>query len=82
MVKVKKCSFCQYDIPIGRGVMYVKKDGTILNFCTNKCKKAMINYKHLRYFWAVAKEGGVARASERLNLTPQTISGQLRSSST
>ena len=37
----------------------------------------MINYKHLHYFWAVAKEGGVARASERLNLTPQTISGQL-----
>ena len=37
----------------------------------------MINYKHLRYFWAVAREGGVARASERLNLTPQTISGQL-----
>ena len=37
----------------------------------------MINYKHLRYFWSVAKEGGVARASERLNLTPQTISGQI-----
>jgi len=37
----------------------------------------MINYKHLRYFWAVAKEGGVVRASERLNVTPQTISGQL-----
>lgn len=37
----------------------------------------MINYKHLRYFWAVATEGGVARASERLHLTPQTISGQL-----
>ena len=26
----------------------------------------MINYKHLHYFWAVAREGGVARASERL----------------
>ena len=37
----------------------------------------MINYKHLHYFWAVAKEGSIARASERLNLTPQTISGQL-----
>jgi len=37
----------------------------------------MINYKHLYYFWTVAKEGGVARAGERLNLTPQTISGQL-----
>ncbi len=38
----------------------------------------MVNYKHLHYFWAVAKEGGVTRASERLHLTPQTISGQLR----
>ena len=37
----------------------------------------MINYKHLHYFWAVAMEGGVARASERLHLTPQTISGQV-----
>jgi len=37
----------------------------------------MINYKHLHYFWVVAKEGGIARASERLYLTPQTISGQL-----
>lgn len=37
----------------------------------------MINYKHLGYFLAVAKEGGIARASERLRLTPQTISGQL-----
>jgi LysR family transcriptional activator of nhaA len=37
----------------------------------------MINYKHLHYFWAVAREGGVARAGERLHLTPQTISGQL-----
>ena len=37
----------------------------------------MINYKHLRYFWVVAKQGGVTRASEHLHLTPQTISGQI-----
>ena len=37
----------------------------------------MINYKHLQYFWVVAKEGSIARAGERLHLTPQTISGQL-----
>lgn len=36
-----------------------------------------MNYKHLHYFWMVAKAGGVTRASERLHLTPQTISGQL-----
>ena len=37
-----------------------------------------LNYKHLHYFWVVAKTGGVARAGEQLHLTPQSISGQLR----
>ena len=37
----------------------------------------MINYKHLHYFWIVAHEGSIARAAERLQITPQTISGQL-----
>ncbi len=37
----------------------------------------MINFKHLHYFWTVAREGGVAKAAKRLHLTPQTISGQL-----
>ncbi len=36
-----------------------------------------INYKHLHYFWVVAREGSIARASELLHLTPQTISGQV-----
>ncbi len=36
-----------------------------------------INYKHLRYFWVVAREGSIARAARILHLTPQTISGQL-----
>lgn len=38
---------------------------------------ASLNFKHLRYFWVVAKAGSIARASERLHLTPQTISGQI-----
>ena len=37
-----------------------------------------LNYNHLYYFWTVAREGTIAQASERLYLTPQTISGQLR----
>ena len=36
-----------------------------------------LNYKHLYYFWTVAREGSIRRASELLHLTPQTISGQL-----
>jgi len=42
-----------------------------------KCRYAMVNYKHLYYFRVVAKHGGLARAGERLHLTPQTISGQI-----
>ena len=38
---------------------------------------AQLNFKHLRYFWMVAKTGSIARASEQLFLTPQSISGQL-----
>ena len=37
-----------------------------------------LNYHHLMYFWTVAREGSIARASEALHLTPQTISGQLK----
>ena len=37
-----------------------------------------INYKHLYYFWVVAKEGGFARASEHLDMAIQTISTQVR----
>jgi len=36
-----------------------------------------LNFKHLRYFWMVAKSGSVAEASKHLHLTPQSISGQL-----
>jgi LysR family transcriptional regulator, transcriptional activator of nhaA len=38
---------------------------------------AALNYKHLHYFWVVAKTGSIAVASKRLHITPQTISGQL-----
>lgn len=37
-----------------------------------------LNFRHLRYFMVVAQEGSIAQASERLNLTPQTISGQIK----
>lgn len=37
-----------------------------------------LNYHHLRYFWAVAHEGSVARASGRLRVAMPTISGQVK----
>ncbi|HEX6161509.1 MAG TPA: LysR family transcriptional regulator, partial [Thermoanaerobaculia bacterium] len=37
-----------------------------------------LNYHHLLYFWVVAREGSIARATGKLNLTQPTISTQLR----
>lgn len=37
-----------------------------------------LNYRHLYYFWVAAKEGGIARAAERLDMAVQTISTQVR----
>jgi len=36
------------------------------------------NYKHLYYFWVVAKEGGISRAADKLCMAVQTVSAQVR----
>lgn len=36
-----------------------------------------MNLKHLRYFWAIARFGGLSRAAEQLKLSPGTLSGQV-----
>ena len=36
-----------------------------------------LNLRHLYYFWMISREGSIARASEVLDLAPQTLSGQL-----
>jgi LysR family transcriptional activator of nhaA len=37
-----------------------------------------LNYHHLLYFWVVAREGSIVRASEQLTLSQSTISEQIR----
>ncbi len=39
---------------------------------------AELNYHHLRYFWAVAHDGNLTRAAERLNLSQSAVSVQIR----
>lgn len=38
----------------------------------------MLNFRHLHYFWVVAKEGGFSRAADRLGVAVQTVSAQVR----
>jgi LysR family transcriptional activator of nhaA len=36
------------------------------------------SYRHLYYFWVVAKEGGIAKGAARLEMAVQTVSSQVR----
>lgn len=35
------------------------------------------SYRHLYYFWVVAKEGGISRAADKLGMAVQTVSAQV-----
>lgn len=37
-----------------------------------------LNFHHLRYFWAVARKGGVRKAAQELNVSQPSISAQLK----
>ena len=37
-----KCSFCGKEIPSGTGKTLIKKDGTMVHFCSSKCEKNML----------------------------------------
>jgi len=47
MVERRICTFCGEEIEPGTGRMYVKRDGTIYQFCTSKCYKNMIELKRV-----------------------------------
>ena len=40
-----KCTFCGSDIERGTGKMFVKTDGKIFYFCSNKCEKNIFKLK-------------------------------------
>ena len=42
---MEKCSFCGETIRRGIGKIFVKKDGKMLYFCSNKCEKNMFKLK-------------------------------------
>jgi LysR family transcriptional regulator, transcriptional activator of nhaA len=37
-----------------------------------------MNFKHLYYFWMAARTGGIIHAGQRIHITPQTLSGQIK----
>jgi len=50
------CSFCDNPVTKGTGMIFIKKDGTIFNFCSSKCRKNTLKLKRegRRQKWTVA----------------------------
>ena len=42
MPRPRKCSFCGGEFPAGPGMMFIKNDGSILWFCSSKCRKSSL----------------------------------------
>ena len=55
-----KCSFCRNTIEPATGTMYIKKDSTVLNFCTMKCEKNLLKLGRIprHHKWTKAFEKG------------------------
>ncbi|SEL82291.1 transcriptional regulator, LysR family [Variovorax sp. YR750] len=60
---------------IGHRDRHQLSSNLVFGFSEPRC---VLNYRHLHYFWMVAKEGGFARAADRLEMAVQTISAQVR----
>ncbi|MDW5561828.1 MAG: 50S ribosomal protein L24e [Methanomassiliicoccus sp.] len=67
MVERRVCSFCGAEMEPGTGKLFVKKDGTVLTFDTNKCYKNMIELGRIprRTTWtrAAKREKEIAKAA-------------------
>lgn len=52
-----ECSFCGHVIKPGTGIMYVRSDGVVLNFCSRKCMSYYLMKKDPRkYKWTIHKK--------------------------
>lgn len=53
MPTTHKCAFCGREFLQGKGILYVKRDGTQLWFCSRKCRVSMIDFRRdpRKYRW-------------------------------
>jgi len=40
-----RCSFCGRSYAHGTGMMYVRNDGTLLRFCSSRCRRSVLDLK-------------------------------------
>jgi len=45
MPTMHRCAFCGREFPHGIGMLYVKRDGSMLWFCSRKCRVYMVEQR-------------------------------------
>jgi large subunit ribosomal protein L24e len=45
MMVLRKCSFCGVEIRPGTGTQLIRNDGSVLYFCSNKCRLNSLKLK-------------------------------------
>jgi len=52
-----KCSFCGIEIIKGRGILFARRDGTVLYFCGGKCRSNFnMGRKPTKLKWTLKKD--------------------------
>jgi len=68
-----KCSFCSSELPKGTGKMFVRKDGRVFYFCSNKCEKNMLKLgrKPVKFKWTRDQTEVKAKAQPEVKQAPK-----------
>lgn len=80
MVERRVCSFCGAEMEPGTGKLYVKRDGTVLTFDTNKCYKNMIELGRIprttTWTRAAKREKEIALAAAATKAAPAELADE------
>jgi len=65
MVAKRQCSFCAQEIEPGTGTIYVKRDGTVYQFCSSSCRKQQLHLGRIGHRFKWTRAYALKRAAER-----------------
>ncbi len=67
MVVKRQCAFCAGEIEPGRGLMYVKRDGSVFYFCSGTCRKHQVTYHRVGHRLRWTRAHSLRKLSTRVS---------------
>src|SRR5580658_680709 len=76
MVVKRQCSFCSAEIEPGTGMMFVKRDGSVFNFCTSSCRKQQLHLGRVGHRLKWTRAHALKKAADRSAAATRTAGGK------